>query len=151
MVTPNNKKLQLKENDLIVSKTDVKGHITYCNDTFMEFSGYYEEELIGQPHNIIRHPDMPRAVFRFMWQTLQQENEFFGFVKNLSKMVIFTGSLLTSLPALMLTVNYKVTSLFVVTRYLKELVFSKIYTYRCVKLKPTRITAKMPWMPQQIF
>jgi len=85
MVTPNNKELKMKETDFIVSKTDVKGLITYCNDAFMEFSGYYEEDLIGQAHNIIRHPDMPRSVFRLMWQTLQQENEFFGFIKNMCK------------------------------------------------------------------
>lgn len=85
MVATTSKEIKLKENDLIVSKTDTKGHITYCNDKFMEISGYNEEELLGQPHNIIRHPDMPRAVFRCMWQTLQQENEFFGFVKNRRK------------------------------------------------------------------
>ncbi len=81
--TSSEKKLQLE--DLIVSKTDIKGRITYCNDSFMEFAGYNEEELLGQPHNLIRHPDMPRAVFRFMWETLQAENEFFGFVKNRQK------------------------------------------------------------------
>ncbi len=85
MVTPNNNELKMKETDFIVSKTDVKGHITYCNDAFMEFSGYYEEELLGQAHNIIRHPDMPRSIFRLMWQTLQQENEFFGLIKNMCK------------------------------------------------------------------
>jgi len=85
MVTPNNKELKMKETDLIVSKTDVKGHITYCNDAFMEFSGYYEEELLGKAHNIIRHPDMPRSVYRLLWQTIQQENEFFGFIKNMRK------------------------------------------------------------------
>lgn len=85
MVTPNNKELKMKETDFIVSKTDVKGHITYCNDAFMEFTGIYEEELLGKPHNIIRHPDMPRAIFRLMWQTLAKENEFFGFIKDLRK------------------------------------------------------------------
>ena len=85
MVTPNNKELKMKESDLIVSKTDIKGQITYCNDSFMEFSGIYEEELLDQPHNIIRHPDMPRAIYRLMWQTLEQENEFFGFIKDLRK------------------------------------------------------------------
>jgi aerotaxis receptor len=77
------KKMQLE--DLIVSKTDTKGRITYCNDTFMEFAGYWEEDLLGQSHNIIRHPDMPRAVFRLLWQTLQEEKEFFGFIKNKRK------------------------------------------------------------------
>lgn len=83
MVTPNNKELKMKETDLIVSKTDTKGHITYCNDAFMEYSGIYEEELLGKPHSIIRHPDMPRGIYYQLWQTIQQENEFFGFIKNL--------------------------------------------------------------------
>ncbi len=74
--------MKMNENDLIVSKTDAKGHITYCNDAFMIFSGFDEEELIGQNHNIIRHPDMPRSIFRVMWQALQQKQEFYGFIKN---------------------------------------------------------------------
>ena len=74
--------IRLDEDDLIVSKTDPKGRITYANRRFMEIAGYSEPELLGQPHNIIRHPDMPRGVFRFMWQTLQSGDEFFGYVKN---------------------------------------------------------------------
>ncbi len=85
MVKTTSLEKKMQPDDMIVSKTDTKGRITYCNNTFIDFSGYNEEELLGQPHNIIRHPDMPRAVFRFMWETLQQENEFFGFVKNLRK------------------------------------------------------------------
>ena len=75
----------MKPDDFIVSKTDAKGRITYCNRIFIEFSGYDEAELLGQPHNIIRHPDMPRSVYRFMWHTLQQGEEFFGYVKNRRK------------------------------------------------------------------
>jgi aerotaxis receptor len=74
--------MKMNEHDFIVSKTDPKGHITYCNDAFMIFSGFYEEELIGKNHNIIRHSDMPRSVFRAMWQALQKKEEFFGFIKN---------------------------------------------------------------------
>jgi len=77
-----NKEILMKDDDFIVSKTDTKGKITYCNRIFMEIAGYKEAELLGQPHNIIRHPDMPRAVFRLLWKTLQQGNEFFGLVKN---------------------------------------------------------------------
>ncbi len=69
----------MNKHDFIVSKTDAKGKITYCNRIFIEFSGYAEAELLGQPHNIIRHPDMPRSVYRFMWHTLQQGDEFFGY------------------------------------------------------------------------
>lgn len=75
----------MREEDFIVSKTDVKGRITYANEIFIEFSEFKENELIGKPHNIIRHPDMPRAVFRFMWQTLQSGDEFSGYVKNQTK------------------------------------------------------------------
>lgn len=75
----------MQEDDFIVSKTDAKGRITYANRIFMAISAYEERELLGQQHNIVRHPDMPRGVFRYMWQTLQQGREFFGYVKNLAK------------------------------------------------------------------
>ena len=75
----------MRENDFIVSKTDTKGRITYGNRIFIEFSGYSEEELLGTQHNIIRHPDMPRGVFKFLWDTLGAEKEVFAFVKNLAK------------------------------------------------------------------
>ncbi len=85
MVVPTSKEIKMKPEDLIVTKTDKKGRIIYCNDAFMEFSGYTEEELLGQTHNIIRHPDMPRAVFRLMWDNLQEKNEFFAVIKNMRK------------------------------------------------------------------
>jgi len=81
--------LKMKNDDLIVSKTDAKGKIVYCNDQFINFSGYRERELLGQPHNCIRHPEMPRSIFRKMWQTLQEGQEFFGFIKNQSKQGAF--------------------------------------------------------------
>jgi PAS domain S-box-containing protein len=73
------------EDDVIVSKTDLKGKITYVNRTFIGVSGYSEEELLDQPHNIIRHPDMPRCVFKLMWDTLESRHEIFAYVINLSK------------------------------------------------------------------
>lgn len=76
------KEVTLKDDDLIVSKTDKKGKITYANRRFMSISGYSEQMLLGEPHNIIRHPDMPRGVYRLMWKMLQEGQEFFGFVKN---------------------------------------------------------------------
>ncbi len=76
---------EMRKDDFIVSKTDSKGIITYGNPTFIEFSGYAESEMLGRNHNIIRHPDMPRAVFRLMWEHLQAGREFFAYVKNLSK------------------------------------------------------------------
>jgi len=84
-ITPTNTETKLNNEDFIVSKTDAKGIITYCNQIFIDISGYSEKELIGQQHNIIRHPDMPRAVFYRLWQTIQKGDEFFGYVKNLRK------------------------------------------------------------------
>ncbi|WP_428223629.1 PAS domain-containing protein [Flavobacterium sp.] len=69
----------------IVSKTDVFGTIEYANETFVEVSGYQEFELVGQPHNIVRHPDMPQIVFKVMWENIKAGRKFHGIVKNLSK------------------------------------------------------------------
>ncbi|GGY13339.1 PAS domain-containing protein [Paludibacterium paludis] len=79
------KEIQLNPDELIVSKTDPTGHITYANRVFMRIAGYAEHELLGRPHNLIRHADMPRGVFRLMWKTLQGGGEFFGVVKNTTK------------------------------------------------------------------
>ena len=73
------------ENLFIVSKTDLKGKITYGNDLFIEISGYSEKELIGAPHSILRHADMPRAVFKLLWDRIQSGNEVFAYVKNRAK------------------------------------------------------------------
>ena len=70
---------------VIVSETDTKGIITYANRKFCEISGYSQEELIGQPHNIIRHPDMPKEAFEKMWSTIQSGQIWHGLVKNLRK------------------------------------------------------------------
>jgi PAS domain S-box-containing protein len=73
------------DDDIIVSKTDLKGLITYANHTFIEVAGYTEEELLGKPHNLIRHPDMPRCVFKLLWDTIESGNEIFAYVVNLCK------------------------------------------------------------------
>ena len=75
----------LDENDFIVSKTDKSGRITYCNRVFMKLAEYSEEELIGKPHNIIRHEKMPRAVFKLLWQRIENKEEIFAFVINKTK------------------------------------------------------------------
>jgi PAS domain S-box-containing protein len=75
----------MREDDFIVSKTDLKGRISYCNRIFVEFSGYTQEELLGAQHNIVRHPDMPRGVFKFLWDTLDRQTECFAYVKNMSR------------------------------------------------------------------
>jgi PAS domain S-box-containing protein len=82
---PTQKRYQLNENDFIVSKTDTSGKITYGNKSFIELSKYSEEELLGAPHSIIRHPDMPKSVFKLLWSRIQKGEEIFAFVKNLSK------------------------------------------------------------------
>ncbi len=71
------------EDEIIVSKTDRHGKITYANDVFLRVSGYTEAELLGAPHSIVRHPDMPRTVFSLMWETIQSGSEIFAYVKNL--------------------------------------------------------------------
>jgi len=70
---------------VIVSSTDLKGIITYANRKFCEISGYDKKELVGKNHNIVRHPDMPKAAFKEMWDTIQQGNDWTGIVKNLRK------------------------------------------------------------------
>ncbi|QOY52260.1 PAS domain-containing protein [Candidatus Sulfurimonas baltica] len=74
---------KLGDNDFIVSKTDTKGKITYCNEIFTKMAGYPASSLIGANHNLIRHPDMPRIAFKVAWDLIQSKQEFFGFVKNL--------------------------------------------------------------------
>jgi PAS domain S-box-containing protein len=80
-----NKEKKLDDHDFIVSKTDKKGKIIYCNEIFSQMSGYKASDLIGANHNIIRHPDMPRIAFKVAWDLIQEKKEFFGFVKNLRK------------------------------------------------------------------
>jgi PAS domain S-box-containing protein len=69
----------------IVSRTDLKGRITYVNPDFLTASGFDEEELIGQPHNLVRHPDMPEQAFADLWTTLQAGRPWTGLVKNRRK------------------------------------------------------------------
>lgn len=71
-------------NEIIVTKTDLKGHITYANEVFLRVAQLTEEETLGKPHNIIRHPAMPRCVFKLLWDTLDAKKEIFALVKNLS-------------------------------------------------------------------
>ncbi|MBL4692215.1 MAG: PAS domain-containing protein [Magnetovibrio sp.] len=70
--------------DLIVSKTDTKGRMTYVNETFLRLAEYSEKECIGEPHNKIRHPDMPRCIFKLLWDTISKGQEIFAYVVNRS-------------------------------------------------------------------
>jgi PAS domain S-box-containing protein len=71
--------------EFIVSKTDARGILTYANDVFLRLAGYSLEEVIGKPHNMIRHPDMPRCVFKLLWDRIKSGNEIFAYVVNLAK------------------------------------------------------------------
>lgn len=84
-IIPTQQERVMREDDFLVSRTDLKGRLLYGNQIFIEFSGYQEHELLGQQHNIVRHPDMPRGVFKFLWDTIQQQQECFAYVKNMSK------------------------------------------------------------------
>ena len=73
------------DEEIIVTKTDTKGRITYANDVFLRLAGYTEAEVLGHAHNIIRHPAMPKAVFKLLWDTLESGREIFAYVLNRSK------------------------------------------------------------------
>lgn len=80
-----NQELTFGGDEFIVSKTDLKGKITYGNALFIKMSGYEEHELIGKPHNILRHEEMPAVVFKLLWSRIQTGKEIFAYVKNKSK------------------------------------------------------------------
>ncbi len=82
---PNNHERVINKEDFIVSKTDKNGKIIYCNKIFIKLSGYEEKELLGAPHSIIRHPDMPKIIFKLLWERIQKKEEIFAYVKNLSQ------------------------------------------------------------------
>ena len=84
-IQPNGREAYFGEEEIIVSKTDLKGIITYANDVFVRVSGYTERELLGKPHNIIRHPEMPMCVFQLLWDTLKVRKEIFAYVVNMAK------------------------------------------------------------------
>jgi PAS domain S-box-containing protein len=85
LITPTGVERKLQEDDLIVSKTDPTGRIIYVNQMFLKISDFTESEVLGQPHNLVRHPDTPRCIFKLMWETLQSGNEFFTYLCNLTK------------------------------------------------------------------
>jgi len=77
--------LTIDEHEVIVSHTDVKGKILYANSVFCKYAGYEMEELIGQDHNIIRHPDVPKAVFKLLWSRVLNGESIYAYVKNRKK------------------------------------------------------------------
>jgi len=85
MVKPTGRESPFGEEELIVSKTDLKGRITYANDVFLRVAQFPLKEVIGAPHSLIRHPDMPRCVFKLLWDTIQAKKEIFAYVLNMAR------------------------------------------------------------------
>lgn len=83
-VVPTGVERSFGRDEIIVTKTDPQGRITYANDVFVRVSGYSEEELLGKPHSVIRHPEMPRAVFQVLWDAILAGQEVFAYVLNLA-------------------------------------------------------------------
>ncbi|HVX55279.1 PAS domain-containing protein [Nocardioides sp.] len=83
-IVPTGVERTFRDDEIIVSKTDRQGRLTYVNELFASVSAYSEAELIGKPHNIIRHPQMPRAVFALLWERLEAGREIFAYVVNLA-------------------------------------------------------------------
>jgi PAS domain S-box-containing protein len=84
-ITPSGVESPFDEDELIVSKTDLKGRLTYVNDVFLRVSKYGLKDMIGAPHSVIRHPDMPRCIFKLLWDTIQAKKEIFAYVVNLAR------------------------------------------------------------------
>lgn len=82
---PTGRERHFADDEIIVSKTDARGIITYANEVFLRVAGYTEAEVLGQPHNLIRHPDMPMCVFKFLWNTIESGHEIFAYVVNQAK------------------------------------------------------------------
>ncbi len=81
----NENEKEVKSVDLIVSKADTEGNITYVNPIFMKISGYKQGELYDMPHSMLRHPDMPKVIFKYLWENIQKGNDVSSYVKNLCK------------------------------------------------------------------
>jgi aerotaxis receptor len=90
--------ISMKTDDIIVSKTDAESRITYVNQAFCNMSGYRENELIGQTHNIVRNVSMPHGIYNLMWEHLNAEEEFFGYIVNRNKDDSFYWSLINVTP-----------------------------------------------------
>jgi PAS domain S-box-containing protein len=84
-VTPTDVEHEVKQVDIVVSKGDAEGNITYANPIFFKLAGYTQGELLDKPHSVIRHPDMPKIIFKYLWEMLKAGKDVKTFVKNLSK------------------------------------------------------------------
>lgn len=81
----NGQEIEITEKDMIVSTTDRKGIILYANDIFCKVAGYDRKDIIGQPHNMIRHPEMPKVIFKLLWDRVLKGEMLYAFVKNISR------------------------------------------------------------------
>lgn len=84
-IKPTGRESPYTEDELIVTKTDLKGHITYANDVFLRLSKYPTKDVLGAPHKLIRHPSMPRCIFKLLWDTIQAKKEIFAYVVNMAQ------------------------------------------------------------------
>lgn len=84
-IRPTGIECPMGEEELIVSKTDMTGRITYANDVFLRLAKFPLDEVIGAPHSLVRHPDMPRSVFKLLWDTIQAKREIFAYVLNMAR------------------------------------------------------------------
>ena len=82
--TPSGRERTFGEDEIIVTKTDLQGRITYANDVFLRVAGYTEAEVLGAAHSLVRHPDMPRSVFKLLWDTIERREEIFAYVLNMA-------------------------------------------------------------------
>ncbi|MDA7847957.1 PAS domain-containing protein [Sulfurospirillum sp.] len=82
---PTNRETNIQANDFLVSKTDPKGRISYANPAFIKVTGFSEKELLGKPHSLIRHEEMPKIIFKLLWGEISNKREIFAYVKNMSK------------------------------------------------------------------
>lgn len=83
-ITPTGNERFFDKDEIIVSKTDLKGHITYANDVFLRMADMTEKQALGAPHSVIRHPEMPRCIFKLLWERIQDKEEIFAYVNNMS-------------------------------------------------------------------
>ena len=89
------KEIELGVGQVMITSTDLKSRITFCNQAFIDVSGFSEQELLGEAHNILRHADMPQLAFKMLWDSLKAGKPWMGVVKNRCKMVITIGLMLT--------------------------------------------------------
>jgi len=83
-IKPTGRECPFTEDELIVTKTNLKGHNTYANDVFLRLSKYPTKQVMGAPHSLIRHPDMPRCIFKLLWDSIQAKKEIFAYVVNMA-------------------------------------------------------------------